>query len=434
MTSQRDNHPTCIFTTSLGQDFSVPMERCYVGSDAAQQLAAFAQDRCGAACLVVSDENTRQVGGESVMAALGNAGKKISEKTFGSALFDATDVLGDEVAEAAADADFIVAIGSGTISDLCKHAGTKNNCPVLIFPTAASMNGYTSAITALKIRGLKRTIPCQQAKGVFADPAVVATAPGRMTAAGVADFLSKCSASCDWRAAHFLRGEWFSEEARHFVVDIQDELISAAPQIGAGDSKAVGLALEALLLSGFAMVIAGSSSPASGGEHLISHYLDMKHALYGTPNDLHGTQVGVATVHCLGLWERVLGLDAASLDVDALLDAQPSPKLVAQWIAEDWGDVADEVQAQWEKKARDRDGIRHDVETFRDGLGELRIMTDHDRLPPKVVADAIAQSGGPTTADAFLASKTEYENALTRARFIRSRFTILDLAAELCVS
>lgn len=258
------------YESSFGATFTVPMEACYVGDDAASKLAAFAKERCGRACLVVSDKNTRQAGGDTLLPALHDAGKSIDEKIFGADPFEATDVLGDEVAEAGMDVDCFVAIGSGTLCDLAKHAGTKLNRPVLLFPTAASMNGYTSAITALKVRGLKRTIPCAPATGVFADPRVVATAPPRMTAAGVADFLSKASASSDWRAAHYLRDEWYDESARQFVMGTQEVLLEATPRIGQGDPDAIGLALEALLLSGFAMVIAGSSSPASGGEH--SHF------------------------------------------------------------------------------------------------------------------------------------------------------------------
>ena len=59
-------------------------------------------------------------------------------------------------------------------------------------------------------------------------------------------------------------------------------------------------ALEALfhglLLTGAAMTMAETSSPASGGEHLISHTLDMMSFIDGKPHDLHGRQVGVGTI------------------------------------------------------------------------------------------------------------------------------------------
>ncbi len=190
------------FDCSCGERHSLPIERCSIGKSAAMDLAEFAKERCGASCLLVADANTVEASEEKVHIALRNAGIVIEEKIYPATPFEATQEQADVVATAGQDRDFYVAVGAGTLCDLAKDAASKQGKPVLLYPTAASMNGYTSAIVALKVRGLKRTIPCAPALGVFADPEVVATAPQRMTAAGVADFLSKCSSAADWRAAH----------------------------------------------------------------------------------------------------------------------------------------------------------------------------------------------------------------------------------------
>ncbi|MBI5091052.1 MAG: iron-containing alcohol dehydrogenase [Candidatus Hydrogenedentes bacterium] len=255
------------FACACGLTHRLPIEQCHIGPDAASRLALFARNRCGQRCLIVSDENTRQAGGEPVLSALTNAGKNVMEKVYGAKPIDATDALGEEVAEAGREADFYVAIGSGSICDLAKYAGDKQGKPALLFATAASMNGYTSAIVALKVKGLKRTAPCAPALGVFADPDVVATAPARMAAAGVGDFLSKCSSSSDWRAAHFLRGGYYCERPREFFEGTQEKLLAAAPRVGKGESGAIADVLEALLLSGLSMVVAGSSAPARVANH-----------------------------------------------------------------------------------------------------------------------------------------------------------------------
>ncbi|MCP4640815.1 MAG: sn-glycerol-1-phosphate dehydrogenase [bacterium] len=406
---------------------------CYMGDDAAVRLAAYAKEHCGTRCLVLSDENTRAVGGEAVLQALDAQGMRITEMVYGPEPLDASDTLGEEVATAGADDEFFVAVGSGTLCDLAKYAGTKLERPVLLSATAASMNGYTSGIVAMKVRGLKRTVPCTPAAGVFADPEVVATAPQRMVAAGVADFLSKCSAGADWRAAHILRNEYYDANALQFYEGVLEEVLDRVDAIGRAEPDAVGLALEALLLSGFSMLVAGSSAPASGGEHLISHYLDMKQALYGTPNDLHGVQVGVGTVHCLRLWERLLAIDPADIDVEALAESHPSPETIREWIVEDWGPIAGEVQSEWDEKALDKAALTSEIERFRTKFEALGEAVRQDLLPSETVADAIRRSGGPAEIEDTEASVEEYTEALTRARFIRSRFTVLDLAAELGV-
>ncbi|MBM3290752.1 MAG: sn-glycerol-1-phosphate dehydrogenase [Candidatus Hydrogenedentes bacterium] len=418
---------------AYAQTPGLAIERCYIGADAAAQLGAFAAARCGATCLAISDVHTHALAARP-LDALRRAGKAIEEHVFDEAHLDATEELGDRVADLGARADFFVAIGAGTLCDLAKHAGAKLKRPVLAYATAASMNGYTSGITAVKVRGLKRTVPCTPTLGVFADPEVVAAAPPRMAAAGVADYLSKCSAGADWRVANMLRGEYYDENALRFYEGALDRVLETTARVGAGDPEAVAIALEALLLSGLSMLVAGSSAPASGGEHLISHYIDMKQALYGTPNDLHGVQVGVATVHCLELWERVLALDPRAIDPDALADAQPTIEQVEQWAREDWGDaVAAEVMAQWKQKSRPRDAMRAEIAAFRDRLPEIRNAVSADLLPAATVARAIRESGGPTTPEGMNAPAAEYRNALARARFIRNRFTILDLAAEVGV-
>jgi glycerol-1-phosphate dehydrogenase [NAD(P)+] len=423
------------FDCPCGERHELPIEACHTGPDAAEKLASFARERCGARALVIADENTRQAAGEKPFSKLSAAGKKITEKMYPGGELEATQEKAEEVAAAGRDCDFYAAIGGGTLSDLAKSAGDAQQKPVLLYPTAASMNGYTSAIVALKIRGLKRTVPCQPALGIFCDPEVAATAPQRMTAAGAADFLSKCSSSSDWRAAHILRGDYYCHRPREFNEGIQERLFAAAPAAGRAEPEAIAVVLEALLLSGFGMVIAGSSAPASGGEHLISHYLDMKHALYGTQNDLHGTQVGVATIHMLGLWQRVLAMDPADIDVDALIEAQPAEEAIRTSILEDWGEsVGAEVQAQWDEKKLDTAALRREIKLFCEKLPELREKLALDLAAPGAAAQCIADCGGPVRPEALHAPLAEYNRALRNARYLRNRFTILDLAAELGVA
>lgn len=423
------------FDCPCGERHSLPIAACHVGSGAAAKLAAFAKERCGERVLVLSDATTRAVAGEAVLKALRDAGRECVEKVFEDPNLEADQAFADEAAAAGADCGAYVAIGAGTLSDLAKSAGGTQGKPVLLFPTAASMNGYTSAIVALKVRGLKRTLPCPPAAGIFADPEVVATAPQRMTAAGLADFLSKCSSSADWRAAHRLRGGYYCHRPREFNEGIQERLFEEAGAIGRGETEAVRLVLEALLLSGFGMVIAGSSAPASGGEHLISHFLDMKHALRGTPNDLHGTQVGVATVHTLGLWERALAVDPDQLDIEACVAAQWDQAAIEALIHEDWGDqVGAEVLDQWNQKRLAPEALREELRTYCRLLPQLREELAEDLQPAARVAQVIETAGGPAAPEGMHASAAEYRKALERARFLRNRFTILDLAAELAIA
>ena len=422
------------FEKKFARPHGLPVKACHIGEDAHRELAVFARRSCGRDCLVISDANTRKAGGDDVIESLAAQGKHVSEHVFGPGPLDGTQEVAEEVKRLASAADFIVAVGSGTLSDLAKYAGDALERPVLLYATAASMNGYTSGIVALKVRGLKRTIPCAPALGVFADPVRAATAPQRMSAAGVGDFLSKCSSTTDWRTSHILLGMPFDPKAREFSEGIQDRVLQHAEDIGRSKPEAVGLVLEALFLSGFSMVVAGSSSPASGGEHLISHYIDMKSALYGLPHDLHGAQVGVASIYCLGLWESILELEASNIDADALVARQPPDADVREWIEQDWGPIAPEVQAEWDKKKMDPDRLRNHLETFAASIPRMHDELPEDLLPAPVVRDAIRAAGGPVAPEDLHAPLEEYRNGQRRGRYIRSRFTVLDLAQDLGIA
>lgn len=420
---------------SCGERHELPVEAVHIGPGAAQRLATFASERLGRTCTVVSDANTREAGGEALWHALRDGGFRIVEKTYGPGPLEASLEEAQVVAEAGQDGDFFAGLGAGTVSDLAKYAGHLTGKPALLFATAASMNGYTSAIAALRVDGLKRTLACRPALGVFADPAIAARAPGRMTAAGIADYLSKCSSSADWQASHILRGEYYCERPREFFDGTTEALLAAAPGAGQGGETAVAAVLEALMLSGLSMVVAGSSAPASGGEHLLSHFMDMKHALYGTGHDLHGAQVGVGTVYCLGLWERILSLDPEAIDPETLIARQPSLEDVAAWTEQDWGPgLGAIVLEQWKRKALSPGQLRAELATFRARQPELREKLRQDLLPAKTVAEAIRAAGGPTTPEELAAATAEYRRAQTQARFLRDRFTVLDLAAELGVT
>ena len=104
------------------------------------------------------------------------------------------------------DADALVAVGSGTINDLCKYAAAQDGKPYVVFATAPSMNGYTSMNAAITVDGHKKTLPAATPLGVFMDLGVLAAAPARMIRAGLGDSLCRSTAQADWLLSHHLLG------------------------------------------------------------------------------------------------------------------------------------------------------------------------------------------------------------------------------------
>ncbi len=214
-------------------------------------------------------------------------------------------------------------------------------------------------------------------------------------------------------------------------------LLKEAAGLSTGDPRAIGLLTETLLLSGCSMALAGSSSPASGGEHLISHYWDMvEHAGHRPVRALHGTQVGVATLVSAALYERVVAVE--SIDVEACMaahvgDAGKRAEQVRSRHPRLPADVVEELVEQSLVKHLDPSAQRARLEAIRAMWPELRGELRAILLPRSLVRDALVASGAPTEAEELGVDARTLEETIRVCRDMRARYTVLDLAADLGV-
>lgn len=89
--------------------------------------------------------------------------------------------------------------------------------------------------------------------------------------------------------------------------------------------------------------------------------------------------------------------------------------------------------AQWEAKRLTEASLRKEIETFKQRLEELQEKLAEDLQPASRVEAVIRTAGGPTRPEETPTPAHHYEDAKRYARFIRNRFTVLDLAAELAI-
>lgn len=209
------------------------------------------------------------------------------------------------VADGGADYDYLLAVGAGTLNDLCKYAGFLTRKPSGVFATAPSMDGFTSGVTPLIEKGFKITRSAQTASDVLIDLDVLRRAPRIMTGAGVGDILAKYCCLTDWRISSLLTGETVNEEAFSLMLEAVRACDASLPSLARGGADGVEKLMDALLISGYAMVIAGNSRPASGAEHHMSHYLEMDFLRRGERIPLHGVKVGLGTMVSLYLYRTL---------------------------------------------------------------------------------------------------------------------------------
>ena len=253
--------------------------------------------------LVVSDEITKEIAGNEVMGHLQDAGYDMDIITIKHADDETVRMVGEFVKES--NAGFLLGVGGGRPIDIAKVSSYNAGMAFLSVPTTASHDGIVSMRASITVKGRKESLEAHTPLGVIADTGIISKAPHRLLAAGCADVISNKTAVLDWKLARRLRNEEYSSYAATLSEITANILIENASGIRPGLEESAWQVMKALVASGVAMSIAGSSRPASGSEHKFSHALDR---IAKTPA-LHGEQCGIGTIMMMylhgGDWESI---------------------------------------------------------------------------------------------------------------------------------
>lgn len=186
--------------------------------------------------------------------------------------------------------DAIVAIGGGKVIDYAKYIAFVLQLPVIAIPTSISNDGFASPGASLYVNGRRKSLKARIPYGVIIDTEIISKSPKAFTISGIGDLISKYTAIFDWKLAY----KAVHENVNDFAVLISTNAVENMVHYhvkNIENLEFLRLICGCLVMSGIAMEVSGSSRPASGSEHLISHAYDM---LSRKPS-LHGVQVGVAT-------------------------------------------------------------------------------------------------------------------------------------------
>lgn len=342
---------------------------------------------------------------------------------------DSVAACRDAVLKAGAVA--VLAVGSGTLNDIAKFGAHKAGVPAGCIATAPSMNGYTSAIAAVLSGGVKTTQPATPTRVVIGDVDVLAAAPARLIQSGIGDLASKPVSNADWIISARLTGSTHSVDAERIIEASSRLLDGVAPGLARRDPEAVERLTASLILSGFAMTVAGSSAPASGGEHLVSHYLDMVAIAKGQEHDLHGRQVGVGTLTAAFLYEKLHGLDPADIVPDDLAERLAPWEEHAALVRERFGSLSATVLPHAEEGYPVRETLRARMATLRDQWRGILAELDGTLRSAADIEAELAAAGAPTRFRDLGVSRDRAYESIAWSRDIRSRYTVLDLVWEL---
>ena len=379
-------------------------------------------------CTVVMDTNTRKAAGEALLEGLADFRPR-------AVVFDRPDLHADEpalgllLAELSDKPDFLVSCGSGTLTDITRYTSYMTGIPFVAFATAPSVDGFASSSTPLLVRGFKKTYLGVAPMGIFYDPAVLAAAPRKMTAAGFGDVLAKVIALIDWRLAYVAEDEDYCPLIASLVERAVEDCLKLAADLAdqpdlAKKGAACACLMETLSMTGIAMQMMGTSRPASGGEHHISHLLEMRDIQQHRLGSLHGDKVGIGTLICLEMYRRLFG--------GGSLPKQRATLPADRWESEIrrvYGPLSSQALAinesqppQGEVWERQKEQLEKAMQQF----GYAVVRSFEVLLP--AARDKILAIGGPVRPDQLGYTRQDAYDAIAYGKEVRPKFTILRLA------
>ncbi|WP_455382436.1 sn-glycerol-1-phosphate dehydrogenase [Salinispira pacifica] len=415
---------------------------------------------------VLCDRNTRGAAGSDLEAVLRRSGNPYlfcelkaapggprsvnpKEGAGGTPGGDSTashdpDILPDERAIGTAllavppDTALVMSLGSGTITDIARYVAARTRLPFVAVATAPSVDGFTSSVAPLIVDGLKTTIDAAPPAAVLGDSRILAGAPKRLLGAGVGDLAGKLTARIDWLLALLINGEARCDYIIELVAGYVRRALSMERSEAASPEGAADL-FEGLVVSGLGITLVGSSRPASGAEHHISHFLEMQHERGNAPRLYHGESVAVGTYLVTKLYHRLVARPFEELEasVHFALSAEGKKrfeKRSAERVAltgELFGDSA-ELLVQRHLESRPTPERRKEVlRKLRSGWEELR-RTVAEHLPePEELSRSLSRLPVPHKPEEIGISRELLHSALLCAKQVRTRYSLLSLLDEL---
>lgn len=289
-----------------GKEHNCSIEYVYIESGAINRLTQLCAEYNK--ILLVADDNTFFAAGAEVEKAL--TGKSLKKVIFsGEKLLIPDEYAIERVKKTINETELIIGIGSGVIQDLCKCVAFFTKIPYMVVATAPSMDGYASDGAAMILGGMKETVKAGLPKAIIADIDVLKNAPMEMIKAGYGDIVGKYSALCDWKLSATVTGEYFCQYIYDTTFKMIENTLETAKGLLERDEDSIKILTEALMVVGIMMSFAGTSRPASGSEHHLSHFFEIVGIVNFDDYFSHGIDVAYSTVVTAKLREEIVKSD-----------------------------------------------------------------------------------------------------------------------------
>ncbi|MGN7618803.1 MAG: iron-containing alcohol dehydrogenase [Ehrlichia sp.] len=321
------------------------------------------------------------------------------------------------VKERSRDADVLISFGSGTINDICKYVSYITNKSYISFPTAPSMNGYTSSNASIMQNvGCKKSLQAHLPKAIYIDIDIIVNAPTRLIVSGFADFICRSTAQADWLLSHLLLGSEYTELPFLISKESENALVNEHLGLIKHDAHSIIILMQALLLSGLGMFIIGGSQSASQGEHMIANTVEL---LQHDMSFFHGEFIGVSTITMIGLQNRMFKL------VPKLYPTLMSNRNIREYFDTEHAQAFCDILCE---KFIDQQKADYLNSLICDKWSTIVENIQAKTLPGMLIKEMLIDIGCPNKPEHIGWNSNKYSKAVEFAFITRQRFTFLDIA------
>ncbi len=396
--------------------------------DFSAPLAGFCQQNGLSSFHLVADQTTYAVLGREVESCLRSLGSQVRVTILeGSPLMADGNAILQLLAQVEPLPEVFVAIGSGTITDIVRFTSYHVHRPFISFPTAPSVDAYSSPSSPLIVSGVKGSYPGQLALAIFAHLPTLYQAPAEMIAAGFGDMLGKYTALADWKLGNLLWDEPYREDIAAQAWQDLSLCLAHLRSIAAHEPAGIRALFESLYRSGLNMARDGSSRPASGAEHHLSHYWEMRLLWDLRPPILHGLKVGFATLFAADFYALLRQVERRQVEKWLASAGLPDAGLAVKHIRQLYDRGAESVIAGQQKFFDlNPDSWKRLKQRVLDNWDQVQSIAS--TVPPRRELEGYLSALHIPLAPSELGlSEKDIRQGLSAAHFLRDRLTVMKL-------
>jgi len=190
------------------------------------------------------------------------------------------DYLEDLAANLPKQVQVVYGVGGGLVSDVAKYVAWKNNVPCVLVPTTLSVDGFFTALVAVRKSGTVYYETTGPAEKVILDLDVVASAPVNIRGTGIVEILSMTTGLLDWQYAAKQKKNTYVERfqpwAASIAAGIAQQAYKIAKGVGEGRTDALRNLLDLICVEVQLTNQLGHNRPQEGCEQYFAYAIEPK--------------------------------------------------------------------------------------------------------------------------------------------------------------